>query len=172
MQDTGHILVDAHGFGAKAREELEAKMKSGELNFRDASDEMWASLHVPFDDGFVLMEKSIDMDSGFAEFHQYCKANGIPFNIISAGLKPVLRRVLDTFLGAEEVRSIRLFYKIVNYYTHRELLTNLIIISPPPLKSSPTTQISRKTARSGNQYGAMIPSKVTTRTSRSWKAVK
>lgn len=105
MQDTGHILVDAHGFGAKAREELEAKMKSGELNFRDASDEMWASLHVPFDDGFVIMDKSIELDSGFAEFHQYCKANGIPFNVISAGLKPILRRVLDHFLGAEEVRQ-------------------------------------------------------------------
>lgn len=108
MQDTGHILVDAHGFGAKAREELEAKMKSGELNFRDASDEMWASLHVPFDDGFVIMDKSIELDSGFAEFHQYCKANGIPFNVISAGLKPILRRVLDHFLGEEESSSIEI----------------------------------------------------------------
>lgn len=103
MQDTGHILVDAHGFGAEAREKLEAQMKSGARTFRDASEEMWASLHVPFDDGFVLMEKSIDMDPGFKEFHQYCTENGFPFNVISAGLKPVLRRVLDTFLGKEEV---------------------------------------------------------------------
>lgn len=104
MQDTGHILVDAHGFGAEARERLEAQMKSGARTFRDASEEMWASLHVPFDDGFVLMEKSIELDPGFKEFYQYCQANGFPFNVISAGLKPILRRVLDMTLGEQEVR--------------------------------------------------------------------
>lgn len=79
-------------------------MKSGARTFRDASEEMWASLHVPFDDGFVLMEKSIEMDPGFKEFHQYCTANGFPFNVISAGLKPILRRVLDMALGEKQVR--------------------------------------------------------------------
>ncbi|KAJ5082482.1 Pdp3-interacting factor 1 [Penicillium argentinense] len=106
MQDTGHILVDAHGCGAIAREKLEEQMKSGSRTFRDVSEEMWASLHVPFDDGFVLMEKSIEIDPGFKEFHQYCVENGFPFNVISAGLKPILRRVLDTFLGEKESSSI------------------------------------------------------------------
>ncbi|CAI7674109.1 Pdp3-interacting factor 1 [Penicillium manginii] len=108
MQDTGHILVDAHGFGAEARERLEAQMKSGARTFRDASEEMWASLHVPFDDGFVLMEKSIEMDPGFKEFHQYCTANGFPFNVISAGLKPILRRVLDMALGEKQSSEIEI----------------------------------------------------------------
>lgn len=103
MQDTGHILFDAHGCGAEARNKLDAQIKSGELSFREASEEMWGSLHIPFDDGFVVMEKSLEIDPGFHEFHQYCVENGFPFNVISAGLKPVLRRVLDTFLGEQEV---------------------------------------------------------------------
>lgn len=103
MQDTGHILVDNLGCGPEARNKLDARLKSGELSFREASEEMWGSLHIPFDDGFVLMEKSLEIDPGFHEFHQYCVDNGFPFNVISAGLKPVLRRVLDSFLGEQEV---------------------------------------------------------------------
>ncbi|KAJ6109342.1 Pdp3-interacting factor 1 [Penicillium sp. IBT 16267x] len=106
MQDTGHILVDNHGCGTAARAKLEEEIKMGTRSFREVSEDMWASLHVPFDDGFIVMEKTIEMDSGFREFHQYCVANGFPFNVISAGLKPVLRRVLDTYLGAEEAASI------------------------------------------------------------------
>ena len=105
MQDTGHILFDAHGCGAEARNLLDEQIKSGERSFRDASEEMWGSLHVPFDDGFAVMEKTLEIDPGFREFHQYCVANGFPFNVISAGLKPVLRRVLDSFLGEKEVRN-------------------------------------------------------------------
>ncbi|KAJ5166993.1 Pdp3-interacting factor 1 [Penicillium canariense] len=106
MQDTGHILFDNHGCGAEARNKLDEQIKSGELSFREASEEMWGSLHVPFDDGFVVMEKSLEIDPGFREFHQYCIDNGFPFNVISAGLKPVLRRVLDTFLGEKEAAAI------------------------------------------------------------------
>jgi 2-hydroxy-3-keto-5-methylthiopentenyl-1-phosphate phosphatase len=64
---------------------------------------MWGSLTIPFGDGFELMEKHLKLDPGFREFHQYCVAEGFPFNVISAGLKPVLQRTLDLFLGAEEV---------------------------------------------------------------------
>lgn len=104
MQDTGHILFDNYGCGEEAREKLDEQIKSGERSFREVSEEMWGSLHVPFDDGFVVMEKTLEIDPGFREFHQYCIDNGFPFNVISAGLKPVLRRVLDTFLGEKEVR--------------------------------------------------------------------
>lgn len=104
MQDTGHILFDTYGCGAEARTKLDDQIKSGERSFRDVSEEMWGSLHVPFDDGFKVMEQTLEIDPGFREFYQYCVENGFPFNVLSAGLKPVLRRVLDCFLGEEEVR--------------------------------------------------------------------
>ncbi|KAI1641274.1 2,3-diketo-5-methylthio-1-phosphopentane phosphatase [Biscogniauxia mediterranea] len=106
MQDTGHVLFDNHGCGAKKREMLDEQIKSGERSFRDVSEEMWGSLNVPFDDGFAVMERTLEMDPDFRSFHQYCIANGIPFNVISAGLKPILRRVLDTFLGEEQSAHI------------------------------------------------------------------
>jgi len=69
---------------------------------------MWGSLNVPFDDGFEVMEKELEIDPDFREFHKYCIDNEIPFNVISAGLKPILRRVLDTFLGEEASSHIEI----------------------------------------------------------------
>jgi 2,3-diketo-5-methylthio-1-phosphopentane phosphatase len=99
LGDTGHVLFDAHGCGEDRRKELDAAIHSGELTFRDASEQMWGSLNVPFDDGFEVMKDTLEMDPDFQEFHDFCIARKIPFNVISAGLKPVLRRVLDEFVG-------------------------------------------------------------------------
>ncbi|KAI0148729.1 2,3-diketo-5-methylthio-1-phosphopentane phosphatase [Xylariaceae sp. FL1272] len=106
MQDTGHVLFDAHGCGSKRREVLDEQIKNGERSFREVSEEMWGSLNVPFDNGFEVMEKTLEIDPDFQKFHQYCISNNIPFNVISAGLKPILRRVLDTFLGEEQSAHI------------------------------------------------------------------
>ncbi|KAK3328366.1 2,3-diketo-5-methylthio-1-phosphopentane phosphatase [Cercophora scortea] len=108
MQDTGHILFDSHGCGSHRREILDGQIKSGERSFREVSEEMWGSLDVPFDDGFEVMEKALDIDVDFHVFHDFCVKNKIPFNVISAGLKPVLRRVLDTFLGEEASSRINI----------------------------------------------------------------
>ena len=106
MQDTGHILFDAHGCGSQRREILDEQIKTGERSFREVSEEMWGSLNVPFEDGFEVMEKTLEIDPAFQVFHKFCIANKIPFNVISAGLKPILRKVLDTFLGEEESAHI------------------------------------------------------------------
>ncbi|KAJ5161594.1 Pdp3-interacting factor 1 [Penicillium capsulatum] len=108
MQDTGHVLVDNYGCGAAVRGEFERQIKSGERSFREVSNDMWGSLTIPFEDGFEIMEKTLTMDSGFKEFHNYCIENGFPFNVISAGLKPVLRRVLDSFLGEKTSSDIEI----------------------------------------------------------------
>jgi 2,3-diketo-5-methylthio-1-phosphopentane phosphatase len=106
MQDTGHILFDAHGCGSKRRELLDAEIRDGKRSFREVSEDMWGSLNVPFEDGFEVLEKTLEIDPDFQAFHKFCIANKIPFNVISAGLKPILRRVLDTFLGEEDSAHI------------------------------------------------------------------
>lgn len=61
---------------------------------------------MPFDGGFEVMEKAPEIDSGFREFHRFCLDQDIPFNIISAGLRPILQKVLDAFLGEEDASKI------------------------------------------------------------------
>jgi hypothetical protein len=105
MQDTGHVLFDTYGCGPERREVLDQQIKSGERSFKEVSDEMWGSLNIPFDDGFEVMKEVLEIDPDFKAFHKFCLTNSIPFNVISAGLKPILRRALDQWLGEEEVRT-------------------------------------------------------------------
>jgi 2,3-diketo-5-methylthio-1-phosphopentane phosphatase len=106
MQDTGHVLFDNHGCGRERREQLDEEIRNGTRSFREVSEEMWGSLRVPFEDGFEFMSTSLEIDQDFRDFHAFCIRNNIPFNVISAGLKPVLRRVLDEFLGKNQSRLI------------------------------------------------------------------
>jgi 2,3-diketo-5-methylthio-1-phosphopentane phosphatase len=69
---------------------------------------MWGSLSIPFSDGFSVMKEALDIDPDFQDFHEFCRNNSIPFNVISAGLKPVLRKVLDHFLGEEASGEIEI----------------------------------------------------------------
>lgn len=108
MQDTGHILFNAYGCGSERREILDKQIKSGERSFKDVSEEMWGSLDVPFEDGFEALKSGLDVDPDFRAFHEFCLSNKIPFNVISAGLKPVLRSVLDHFLGEEASSNIEI----------------------------------------------------------------
>ena len=64
----------------------------------------WICLSI----GFAVMKDALDIDSEFQTFHKFCLNNKIPFNVISAGLKPVLRRVLDHFLGEEASSNIEI----------------------------------------------------------------
>ncbi|KAF2153916.1 2,3-diketo-5-methylthio-1-phosphopentane phosphatase [Myriangium duriaei CBS 260.36] len=106
MQDTGHILFNKYGCGSEQREILDQQIKTGERSFRDVSEEMWGSLNVPFADGFEAMKEQLEIDVAFQDFHTFCLNNKIPFNVISAGLKPVLREVLNHFLGEEASSNI------------------------------------------------------------------
>jgi 2-hydroxy-3-keto-5-methylthiopentenyl-1-phosphate phosphatase len=47
------------------------------------------------------MKERFETDPDFQEFHDLCIKRHIPFNVISAGLKPVLRRILDEFVGEQ-----------------------------------------------------------------------
>ncbi|OLL24109.1 Pdp3-interacting factor 1 [Neolecta irregularis DAH-3] len=106
MQDTGHILFDSHGCGADRRKALDAQISSGERSFRKVSEEMWGSLDIPFGKGLEIIKGQLEIDPAFRDFHAYCLKQKIPFNIISAGLKPILRAVLEEFLGAEQAKHI------------------------------------------------------------------
>ncbi|KAF7560478.1 hypothetical protein G7046_g3674 [Stylonectria norvegica] len=108
LQDTGHLLFDNHGCGSARRKALNEQIETGERSFREVSEEMYASLNVPFEDGFEVLEQQLKMDPDFERFHQFCVENKIPFNVISAGLKPILRRILDGFLGEEASSHIEI----------------------------------------------------------------
>lgn len=106
-QDTGHVLFDRYGCGAKRREELDSSIGKTR-SFREASEEMWGSLNVTLEDGLKALKESLVLDQDFKPFLEYCEAHNIPFSVISAGLKPLLRGALDAFLGPERSSTINI----------------------------------------------------------------
>jgi 2,3-diketo-5-methylthio-1-phosphopentane phosphatase len=108
MQDTGHVLVSNLGGGDDFLKKIQEQIKTGERSFREASEDMWGSLTIPIEDGFDTMRNNMSMDPKFKEFHEFCMENNISFNVISAGLRPILRKVLDAFLGAQESSNINI----------------------------------------------------------------
>ncbi|CAN6673386.1 polyol phosphate phosphatase Pyp1p [Trichomonascus vanleenenianus] len=104
-QDTGHILFDNYGCGPELRQELDGSIGAART-FREASEEMWGSLNVTLEDGLVALKKHLEIDPGFMHFLDYINDHEIPFTVISAGLEPLLRGALDTFLGPERAEQI------------------------------------------------------------------
>ncbi len=78
MQDTGHILFDSYGCGSKKRQALDDQIRTGERSFRGGVRGDVGSLNVPFDDGFEVMENTLEIDPAFRSFHQFCLQNKIP----------------------------------------------------------------------------------------------
>lgn len=109
LQDTGHILFDHHGCGPERREVLDESISTGENTFRQASLELWQSLHVPLDTAFATLKEHLIIDPGFHDFlNNFAFHHRIPFVVISAGLRPLLRRVLDESVGEAKSRRIEI----------------------------------------------------------------
>lgn len=107
LQDTGHVLFDNYGCGKERRKELDS-MIGKEKSFREASEEMWNSLNVTLDRGLDTLKKKLTIDKDFVPFLDYVTSHHIPFAVISAGLKPLLRGALNEFLGPEESAKINI----------------------------------------------------------------
>ena len=105
IQDTGHILFDTHGCGRERRKELSGSIRSGRRPFRETSDEMWGTLDVPFEKGCDLIKSGLIVDPGFEDYYRFCMDNGIPFHVMSSGMEPILRSVLELYFGREGVSA-------------------------------------------------------------------
>lgn len=106
-QDTGHILFDNHGCGPVERERLDKSIGKTK-SFREASEEMWGSLNVTLAEAQKTLSKNLVIDKDFKSFFAFCRDHGIPFSVISAGLRPLLRAALDEFLGKELSQRINI----------------------------------------------------------------
>ncbi|ODQ64207.1 hypothetical protein NADFUDRAFT_6343, partial [Nadsonia fulvescens var. elongata DSM 6958] len=120
-QDTGHLLFDNHGCGATERARLDAAITDGRLTFREGSQKMYDSLNVSFSTAMSTLTQpgSLVLDRGFAQFVDFVNARDIPLTVVSAGLAPVLRGVLDHFLQTATLDQINILSNDVNHI-HRE----------------------------------------------------
>lgn len=97
--DSNDYMTDTLGFGVERRRQLNKDVLYGKMHFRDSFVEMLDSIKTPFDECVQILLKNIKLDPGFKEFYDWAQQNNVPIVILSGGMEPVIRALLDTLLG-------------------------------------------------------------------------
>ncbi|KAH7904843.1 HAD-like domain-containing protein [Hygrophoropsis aurantiaca] len=103
--DSNDYLTDNIGFGLDERRRLNELVLKGQIGFRDAFRLMLDSVAngdqggADFEFCKDMLRKNIKVDGGFSDFYQWTTKNDVPFVIVSSGMTPIIRAVLDEKLG-------------------------------------------------------------------------
>lgn len=89
-------------------------MLDGTSCFRDDFRLMLESIKYPYEYCKEVLRQNIKLDPGFKPFYHWCKANGIPVIIVSSGMAPIIRAVLENLMG-EEAAEIEIIANDVRY---------------------------------------------------------
>ncbi|KAJ3104330.1 hypothetical protein HDU96_008968 [Phlyctochytrium bullatum] len=87
--------------GYDRRRQLDKDVLAGDKFYRDAVEEMWASVNLPWEEAVALL-KDVKLDPDFEEFHNYLKDQGIPLKVVSAGLVPLCELFLSNYWKAPD----------------------------------------------------------------------
>lgn len=97
--DSNDYMTDNIGYGKEKRVQGNKDVLNGLVHFRDAFQGMMDSIDLPFDQCIELLKKHIILDPGFVPFYAWARENNVPIVILSGGMQPVIRALLDNLLG-------------------------------------------------------------------------
>lgn len=100
-RDSNDYMTDNLGFGRETRLALNLQVLANEITFRSAFKQMLDSVPTPFDECTALLLDKIELDPGFRAFHDWAKASNIPIVILSGGMTPIIRALLNKLLGED-----------------------------------------------------------------------
>ena len=100
-RDSNDYMTDNLGFGQPTRLGLNRQVLANEITFRSAFKQMLDSIPTPFDKCTSILLDNIVLDPGFRAFYDWAKANNIPIVILSGGMTPIIRALLDKLLGED-----------------------------------------------------------------------
>lgn len=97
--DSNDYMTDNLGYGAEKRKLGNADTLYGRINFRDSFREMLDSITTPLNECVDILLENIKLDPGFRDFYNWAQDNNVPIVILSGGMEPVIRALLDKLLG-------------------------------------------------------------------------
>ncbi|KAG6049426.1 hypothetical protein E4U17_006838 [Claviceps sp. LM77 group G4] len=97
--DSNDYMTDNLGFGVEKRTQGNKDVLFGKMHFRDSFQEMMDSITTPYNECIELLLKKIKLDPGFKEFYDWSRENNVPIVILSGGMTPIIRALLDNLLG-------------------------------------------------------------------------
>jgi 2,3-diketo-5-methylthio-1-phosphopentane phosphatase len=101
-KDTLVFLTTELGGGPQLVQAIGRLIREGKLSLRDAIAGEMRSIRAPFTDAVKLLGERVQIDPGFAPFARWCREQGIPLTILSAGFK----QIVDLFISREEFPEI------------------------------------------------------------------
>lgn len=60
---------------------------------------MLGSVKTPFNECVEILCKKMKLDPHFVEFYEWAKANNVPIIVLSSGMIPIIRALLEKLLG-------------------------------------------------------------------------
>lgn len=106
-QDSNDFITDNLGYGAALRKAGNADVLFGKRHFRDAFREMLDSISAPLDECIATLKANITLDEGFRAFYDWAKENNVPIVVLSGGMEPIIRALLEGYLGKEDAEALQ-----------------------------------------------------------------
>ena len=97
--DSNDFMTDNLGFGVEKRRQGNKDVLNGKMHFRDSFREMMGSITTPYNECIEILLSNIMLDPGFKEFYDWSRENNVPIVILSGGMAPIIRALLDKLLG-------------------------------------------------------------------------
>ncbi len=97
--DSNDYMTDNLGYGREKRVHGNKDVLSGDVHFRDSFREMMDSIRTPYDECTRILLSNIKLDPGFRDFYNWAQENNVPIVILSGGMQPMIRALLDVLLG-------------------------------------------------------------------------
>lgn len=63
--------------------------------------EMLQHIDTPFDQCIDILKKNMKLDPGFKAFYEWAKEHNVPIVILSSGMIPIIRALIEVMLGEE-----------------------------------------------------------------------
>ncbi len=104
--DSNDHLTDNLGMGRETRLGLNKQVLANTLTFRSAFKQMLDSIPTPFDKCTEILLEKIELDSGFKAFYDWAKENNVPIVILSGGMTPLIRALLNKLMGEDTTMQI------------------------------------------------------------------
>lgn len=104
MQDSNDFLTDTIGYGQAKRREQNLACLNGSVSFRDSFRDMMDSVTRPYDQCTQYLVDNIKLDPGFAEFFQWSLKNNVPVVVLSSGMEPIIKALLEKLVGPDAAK--------------------------------------------------------------------
>ena len=107
-RDSNDFMTDNLGYGKVKRVQGNQDVLHNRSAFRDSFKDMMDSISLPFDQCIKTLVDNIVLDPYFKEFYEWSRANNVPIVVLSGGMQPVIKALLEHLVGegAEHIQIV------------------------------------------------------------------